>query len=161
MRISGISPNFNQNRNVNFGRFAKGDDNARDVVRETLTAKPDESYMQPAYNAWFKRIENDKNFIAYTSKSGTVKGKFDDEFVRRNKDNKYLMLRINMLKKQGHLEENINELKRLETIASDLKDINDVVNGISVSDKHRSKNPHGDATKKEAERQARIDNLAD
>lgn len=161
MRILSISPNFNQNRNVNFGRFAKGDDNARTAVRETLTAKPDESYMQPAYDTWFKRIENDENFIAYTSKSDVIKGKFDEEFVRKNKDNKYLMLRINMLKKQGHLEENINDLKSLETIASDLKDINDIINGISVADKHRSKNPYGDADAKEAERQARIDNLAD
>ena len=160
MRISGISPNFNQNRNVNFGRFAKGDDNARDVVRETLTAEPGESYMQPAYNAWFKRIENEKNFIAYTSKSGTVKGKFDDEFKKRNSDNKYLMLRINMLEKRGRLED-LSNLKNLEVIASDLKDINDVLNGINVADKHRSKDPYGDATAKEAERQARIDNLAD
>ena len=59
MRISGISPNFNQNRNVNFGRFA--DDNAKNVVREALTAEADESYMQPVYNAWFKRIDKDKN----------------------------------------------------------------------------------------------------
>ena len=113
MRILSISPNFNQNRNVSFGIFAKGDDNARTVVREALTAKPDESYMQPAYDTWFKRIENDENFIAYTSKSDVIKGKFDEEFVRKNKDNKYLMLRINMLKKQGHLEENINDLKSL------------------------------------------------
>ncbi|MCX4274936.1 MAG: hypothetical protein OSJ27_04030 [Candidatus Gastranaerophilales bacterium] len=158
MRISGISPNFNQNRNVNFGRFA--DDNAKNVVREALTAEADESYMQPVYNAWFKRIDKDKNFIVYTSENDTVKGKFDDEFVRRNSDNKYLMLRIELLKRGGTLED-LSKFNNVKEVASDLEDINDVINGINVADKHRSKDPYGDATAKEAERQARIDNLAD
>ena len=82
MRINGISLNLGQRNNVNFGRFA--DENARKVVREALTAEGNLSCMQPCYDGWFKRIEDCDFFEAYTAEDGTVKGKFDDEFVKQN-----------------------------------------------------------------------------
>ena len=134
MRILSISPNFNQNRNVNFGWFR--DDNARRVVKEALTTKaPD--YFQFCSDTCFERVESCDYFEAYTSDDGTVKGKFDDEFVRRNSDNKYLMLRIELLKRGGTLED-LSKFNNVKEVASDLEDINDVLDGINVADKCRS-----------------------
>ena len=156
MRVSPVS-NYVQKNKLSFGRFQ--DENAKSVVKKTLTAPLDEKYMQPAYNYWFKTIDSDKNFIAYTSENGTVKGKFDDEFMKRNSDNRYLMLRIKLLKRGGTLED-LSKFNNVKEVALDLEDINDELNGIDVSEKYRSKDPFGDATEKDYERQARIDNLA-
>ncbi len=156
MRILSVSTNFSQNRNVNFGRFA--DSNAKRVVREALTAEPDQDYMQPVYDSYFKRIEEDKNFEAYTSKNGTVKGRFDDEFVKNA--NVKITRSIEFLTRHKILDD-LSVMKNLKTIADNLSDIKKILAGVNLADEVRSKNPHGDAREEEAERQARIDNLAD
>ena len=133
MRILSISPNFNQNRNVNFGRFA--DENARRVVKQALTADPEEDYMQPVYNGYFKRIEECPYFEAYTSDSGTVKGRFDDEFVR-SADRK-ITRHIEFLKRHGALED-LSQFDNAEEVASDLEEINDILNGVDPLAKYLS-----------------------
>ena len=127
MRILSISPNFNQNRNVNFGRFA--DENARRVVKQALTADPEEDYMQPVYNGYFKRIEECPYFEAYTSDSGTVKGRFDDEFVRKNSDDGYLMYLTDSIKEEGHLS-NLSVVRNINNIVNCLHLINKALAGI-------------------------------
>lgn len=69
MRVSPVN-NYGQTNNVAFGRFA--DENARKVVKKALAT--DDWVMKPVYDSWFKRIEDDENFTAYTDKkSGKVK----------------------------------------------------------------------------------------
>lgn len=157
MRILSVSPNFSQNANVNFGRFA--DKNARKVVRKALTAKPDQDYMQPVYDSWFKKIDKCNYFEAYTSNNGTVKGRFVDEFVR-SADGKKAKFDIDWLKEQGALED-LSEFGNIDNVVSAIDDIDDVLKGINPADKWLSDKPHGDSRAEEAERQARIDNLAD
>ena len=132
MRILSISPNFNQNRNVNFGRFA--DENARRVVKQALTTEaPD--YFQFCSNRYFKRIEECPYFEAYTSDSGTVKGRFDDEFVR-SADRK-ITRHIEFLKRHGALED-LSQFDNAEEVASDLEEINDILNGVDPLAKYLS-----------------------
>ena len=157
MRVSPVS-NYVQKNKLSFGRFQ--DENAKSVVKKTLTAPLDEKYMQRAYNDWFKTIDSDENFIAYTSKSGTVKGKFDDEFMKSNKDDDYLMYLADSLKEEGHLDD-LSVLRNIENIKDGLNTINDVLDGINVADKHRSKDPYGDETEKRAIQEYRINYLAD
>lgn len=165
MRILGISPNFNQNRNVNFGRFAKGDENARRVVKEALST--DDFIMKPVYDSWFERIEDDENFIAYTDKkSGKVKGKFDDEFVKENtKDNvtyahRFITSGIEGLKRRGNLDD-LSILKNLRIIANHLSDFEEALKGINLADSCRSSKPYGDAREEERAREEFLNNLAD
>ena len=133
MRILGISPNFNQNRNVNFGWFR--DDNARKVVKETLTTKaPD--YLKFCSDTYFERIESCDYFEAYTSESGTVKGKFDDEFVRSN-GGKQAEAYAKWIQKDGTLE-NLETFDNIEDVASTISKIDDIFEGIDPADKHCS-----------------------
>lgn len=155
MRILSISPNFNQNRNVSFGIFAKGDDNARTVVREALTTN--DWVMQPAYDSWFKRIEDDENFIVYTDeKTGKVKGEFDEEFVK----NEDIAFYVKTLKRRGTLDD-LSVLSNLKVIAERLYDFQKILKGVDLSERWRSKNPHGDAREEEKAREDFLNNLAD
>lgn len=164
MRVSPVNNNYGQNK-VNFGRFAKGDENARNVVRETLTA--DDKDTQLLYNSWFKRIEDDENFIAYTDKkSGKVKGKFDNEFVKENaKDNstyahRFITSGIEGLKRRGNLDD-LSIMKNLRMIANHLSDFQEALKGVNLADSCRSKNPYGDARDEERVREDFLNNLAD
>lgn len=132
MRINGISLNLGQRNNVNFGRFA--DENARKVVREALTTEaPDWAQFRGDY--YFKRIEDCKFFEAYTADDGTVKGKFDDEFVKSEGG-----------KKAGYIIETIHRHKTLDNlstfdnaddIADRLRDIYKILSGIDLAEELR------------------------
>ena len=54
-----------------------------------------------------------------------------------------------------------NLVKHIENIKDGLNTINDVLDGINVADKHRSKDPYGDETEKRAIQEYRINYLAD
>ena len=126
MRILGISPNFNQNRNVNFGWFR--DDNARRIVKEALTTKaPD--YFQFCSDTCFERVESCDYFEAYTSDDGTVKGKFDDEFERNA--NKKITRRIENLKRRGVLED-LSQFDNAEEVSSELEDMDNILKGCKA-----------------------------
>ncbi len=129
MRILGISPNFNQNRNVNFGWFR--DDNARRIVKEALTTKaPD--YFQFCSDTCFERVESCDYFEAYTSDDGTVKGKFDDEFERNA--NKKITRRIENLKRRGVLED-LSQFDNAEEVSSELEDMDNILKGVDLAAK--------------------------
>lgn len=162
MRVSPIN-NYNQNSIIAFGKFA--DENARRVVKKTLTTN--DSVMQPVYDSWFKRIEDDENFIAYTDKkSGKVKGKFDDEFVKENaKDNdtyahRFITNSIEGLKRRGNLND-MSSFRNLKMIANHLSDFQEALKGINLADQCRSSKPFGDAREEERQREEFLNNLAD
>ena len=148
----------NLRTNLSFGKFR--DDNAREVVKNAFQAKPSMSYMQDIYDSWFQKIDECDYFEGYTEeKTRTVKGEFNNEFLKENKKNDYIMFLVNSLKEAGRLD-NLSLLINVKDIHSTIKIINEVLAGINPADKVRSKNPHGDSRAEEAEAQARIDNLA-
>ncbi len=161
MRVSPVN-NYGQTNNVAFGRFA--DENARKVVKKALAT--DDWVMKPVYDSWFKRIEDDENFTAYTDKkSGKVKGKFDDEFVRNNSDASIYSQRvikngIERLKKFGALDD-LSIFGNVEDIANYLWNFQEVLKGVDLSEKWRSKKPHGDARVEEKAKEDFLNNLAD
>ncbi len=163
MRISGVFANYSKNNKVNFGRFA--DDNAREVVRDALTikdkAKKDE-FTQSMYDYYFDTIENCDFFEAYTDKKdeNTVKGRFTDEFLKSNADNKRITRRINFLKEYGGIDD-LSNINHVKSIASNIRDLVDILNGIDLSLRARSSNPYGDARDEEQAREDFLNNLAD
>lgn len=142
MKINAIAPQglyYSQKNNINFGKFA--DDNAREVVRKALHTE--DPAMKPVYDSWFKRIEDDENFIAYTDEeSGKVKGRFDDEFVKNNSDTSVYSQRaitntIARLKKRGNLDD-LSVFKNLNAIVIRISDFPDLLKGVNLTDKLRS-----------------------
>ncbi len=165
MRILGISLNLGQRNNVNFGRFA--DENARKVVREALTEK-DPSYvasMQPCYDGAFKRIEDCDFFEAYTAEDETVKGKFDDEFVKQNTADttiykqRAIKGKIERAAKYGLLDD-LSKLDNAKELADFLWDIKQLLAGVDLSERWRSENPHGDRSASEARSREMLEGLA-
>jgi len=141
MKISPVSNN-NQNYNVSFGKFA--DKNAKKVVRKALTIN--DTFMQSVYDTYFKRIEECDFFEAYTDKkSGKVKGRFTDEFVKSNADNLVITRRINSIKEYGEMDD-LSNTNLTKSIAGDIQDIADIAKGVDLSKKCLSKKPHGDAS---------------
>ncbi len=136
MRISGVFANYSKNNKVNFGRFA--DDNAREVVKKALAT--DDKVMKPVYNSWFKRIEECDFFEAYTDEedNNTVKGRFTDEFVSSNADNKQISRQItrkvDFLKRHGVLND-LSTFDNAETMAMEIWDFEELRKGIDVADK--------------------------
>ena len=146
----------NLRTNLSFGKFR--DDNAREVVENAFQAKPSMSYMQDIYDSWFQKIDECDYFEGYTEeKTGVVKGKFNDEFIKSGGED--LKFYTDMLKKRGFLD-NLSIFRNVENIAKWLPKLEKVSLGIDLTDELRSKNPHGDSRAEEAEAQARIDNLA-
>ena len=165
MRILGISLNLGQRNNVNFGRFA--DENARKVVREALTEK-DPSYvasMQPCYDGAFKRIEDCDFFEAYTAEDETVKGKFDDEFVKQNTADttvykqRAIKGKIEVLEQYGELDD-LSKLENAEEVADYIGDIYKLLAGEDLSLRWHSENPHGDRSASEARSREMLEGLA-
>ncbi len=157
MRIFSVSPNYNQANNVAFGKFA--DENARKVVQKAL--KTDDEDTQLMHNSWFDRIEKCDFFEAYTDKEDNiVKGRFTDEFVRSNADNKQITSRLEDIEIFGILDD-LSILRNVRGIANFLRDFINILNGVDLSVRTLSKNPRGDARPVEWEKEERIRNLAD
>ncbi len=159
MRIFSVSPNYNQANNVAFGKFA--DENAREKVRKALTKDINDEVMQPVYDSWFERIEKCDFFEAYTdNEDNIVKGRFTDEFVKSNADNKQITRRIDFLKRNKILDD-LSKFYNAKVVASDIRNLVAILNGVDLSERWRSKNPRGDARPVEWEKEERIRNLAD
>ncbi len=154
MRVSPVS-NYRKN-NVAFGKFA--DENARTTVKKALTTN--DRVMKPIYESWFERIEKCDFFEAYTDKKdGIVKGRFTDEFIRNNGDNKRIIRRIDSLKR-NHILDDLSNFDNADVIANSIPRFKDIVKGIDLSEKHLLKNPYEDAGPEEQRRQEMLDNLA-
>ncbi len=157
MRVSPVI-NYSKNNKVNFGRFA--DDNAREVVKKALAT--DDKVMKPVYNSWFKRIEECDFFEAYTDEedNNTVKGRFTDEFVKRNANNKNIIRDIDSLKRNGILDD-LSKFMNAKVVANNIPDFVDMLKGVDLSKKWLSENPYGDARIAERAREDFLNNLAD
>ena len=156
MRVSPVN-NYNQNNNLAFGKFA--DKNTKRVVREALTTN--DAFMQSMDDFDFKTIEDCDFFEAYTDKkSGKVKGRFTDEFVKSNANNRPIIRAINSLKKYGEMDD-LSNINSIGSIASELRAFTDILNGIDPSERCRSSKPFGDARDEERAREEFLNNLAD
>lgn len=156
MRVSPIN-SYNQTNALAFGRFA--DKNARKVVREAL--RINDKFMQSVYDSYFKEIENCDFFEAYTDKAtGKVKGRFTDEFVKSNANNRIITRRIASLKEYGEMDD-LSNTNLAKSIAGELQDLEDIIKGEDLSLRARSSRPHGDAREEERAREDFLNNLAD
>ncbi len=154
MRVSPVS-NYRKN-NVAFGKFA--DENARTTVKKALTTN--DRVMKPIYESWFERIEKCDFFEAYTDKKdGTVKGRFTDEFIKNNGDDRNIRRDIESLKR-NHILDDLSNFDNADVIANSIPDFENMVKGIDLSKKWRSKNPYEDARAEEQRKQEMLDNLA-
>lgn len=153
-----ISPVSNQTNNITFGKFA--DKNARQVVKQALST--DDWVMKPVYDSWFKRIEDCDFFEAYTDEKdkNTVKGRFTDEFVKSNAGNRNITRDIDSLKRNGILND-LSIFDNADVVANSIPDFIDMLKGVNLSEKWRSKNPHGDAREEERAKEEFLNNLAD
>lgn len=154
MRVSPVS-NYRKN-NVAFGKFA--DENARTTVKKALTTN--DRVMKPTYDSWFGIIEKCDFFEAYTDKKdGIVKGRFTDEFIKNNGDDRNIRRDIESLKR-NHILDDLSNFDNADVIANSIPDFENMVKGIDLSKKWRSKNPYEDARAEEQRKQEMLDNLA-
>ncbi len=137
MRINSISNfNYNQRRNINFGKFM--DDNARKVVKQALT--DDYDATQWCYDGYFREIDECEYIEVYTDKDGIVKGRFSDEFTR-SEDYKKVEFDINLLNSWKTLEDlsttdNAEDLAmRIESMDKSLKGEDSTENKASDNSK--------------------------
>ena len=155
MRVSPVS-NYRKN-NVAFGKFA--DENARTTVKKALTTN--DRVMKPTYDSWFGIIEKCDFFEAYTDKKdGIVKGRFTDEFIKNNGEDKDIRREIDFLKK-NHVLDDLSTFYHASTISDEIPYFENMVKGIDLSEKLRSKNPYEDARAEEQRKQEMLDGLAD
>lgn len=124
MRINSISPNFYQRSNVKFGRFA--DENARKVVEEALMDE-NESHRRLCSGVWFRRIEKCEYLDVYTTEDGTVKAKFDDEFVKNSTEG--MQVRIGWLKEDKNLED-LSDFDNIEDVSAAIRCFDEIITGV-------------------------------
>ncbi len=130
MRISPINNFNNYNRNVSFGMFAKEDSEYTEAaVRGGLASGYLDKEDQQDY---FETIKDDENFIVYKDKeTGKVRGRFSDEFVKNNANDRQITGIIAGLERRHNLDD-LSVFKNTDWVVERLWDIKKVLQGVNL-----------------------------